>query len=49
MRVEKVKQYARQITNQGHLPTKATCVIDFTDEPVIQCDVPFVKDTYNCK
>ena len=49
MRGEKGKQYARQITNREHLPTKATCVIDFTDEPVIQCDVLVVKDTYNCK
>ena len=38
------KQYVRH-TNQGHLPTKVTLVVDFTDEPVIQCDVPIVENT----
>ena len=28
------RQYVRH-TNQGHLPTKVTPVIDLTDEPVI--------------
>ena len=34
---KKVKQYIRQIkyTNQGHLPTKVTPDIDFTDELVV--------------
>ena len=32
----------RQIiyTNNGHLPTKVIPLIEFTDEPVIQCGVP---------
>ena len=38
-------------TNQGHLPTKVTPVIDLTDEPVIQCDVPVIENSfvYDCK
>ena len=34
---KKVKHYNRQIkyTNQGHLPTKVTPDIDFTDELVV--------------
>ena len=47
------KQHVRQIIyiNQGHLPTKVTSVNDFTDEPVIQCDVPVVKNYFvdDCK
>ena len=38
-------------TNQGHLPTKVTPVIDLTDEPVIQCDVPVIENNFvdDCK
>ena len=45
---EKGKQYVRQIiyTNQGYLPTKVTPAIDFTDKPVIQCNVLVVKNTF---
>ena len=45
----KGKQYVRQIIyiNQGHLLAKVTPVIDFTDKPVIQCDIPVV--TNYCK
>ena len=45
---KKGKQYVRQISyiNHGHLFTKVTPVIDFTDEPVIQCDVPIVENTF---
>lgn len=34
-----------------HLPTKVTPLIDFTDEPVIRCDVPVVESTFvdDCK
>lgn len=42
--------------NQGHLPPKVTPVIDFTDEPEIQCEAPVVEillhlkiDTNYCK
>ena len=44
------RQYVRH-TNQGHLPTKVTPVIDLTDEPVIQCDVPVIKNNFvdDCK
>ena len=35
------RQYVRH-TNQGHLPTKVTLVIDLTDEPVIENN--FVDD-----
>ena len=41
---EKVRQII--YTNQGHLPTKITPVIDFTDEPVIQCDVAVEENTF---
>ena len=39
--------YIRQIIyiNQGHLAAKVTPAIDFTDEPVIQCEVPVVENT----
>ena len=42
---KKGKQYVRQIIhiNQGHLPTKVTPAIYFTDEPIIQCKVPVVE------
>ena len=33
-------------TNQGHLPTKVTHVIDFTDKPDIKYDVPDVENTF---
>ena len=34
-----------------YLPTKVTLLIDFTDEPVIRCDVPVVESTFvdDCK
>ena len=37
--------------NQGHLPTKVTPDIDFTDEPVSQYDFPCVENTFigDCK
>ena len=40
--------YVRQIIyiNQGHLAAKVTPPIDFTDEPVIQCEVPVVEITF---
>ena len=31
--------------NQEHLPPKFTPVIDFTDEPGIQCEAPVVENT----
>ena len=45
---EKRKQYIRKIMyiNQVHLPAEFTPVIDFTDELVIQCDFPVVKNTF---
>ena len=46
---KKRKQYVRQIIyniNQANLPTKVTPVIDFTDEPVIQCEVPVVESNF---
>ena len=45
---KKGKQYVRQIIyiNQGYLPTKVTPVIDFTDEPIIQCEVTVVENTF---
>ena len=50
---KKGKQYVGHIvhTNQGHLPTKVTPDIDFTDKPVIRCDVPVVENTFvnDCK
>ena len=30
----------------GLLSTKFTPDIDFTDEPIVQCDVPIVKNTF---
>ena len=30
----------------GLLSTKFTPDIDFTDEPVVQCDVPIIKNTF---
>ena len=40
--------YVRQIiyTNQGHLSTKVTPVNGFTNEPVIQCNVPVVENNF---
>ena len=35
-------------TNQEHLPTKVTPDINFTDEAVVQYNVPAVEDT-KCK
>ena len=45
---KKGKQYVKQIiyTNQGHLPTKVTPLIEFKDESVIQCNVPIVENTF---
>ena len=45
---KKESKYFGQIlcTIQGHLLRKVTSVIDFTDEPVIQCDVPVVENTF---
>ena len=45
---EKGKQYVRQIIyiNQGHLPSEVTPAIDFTDEPIIQYEVPVVENTF---
>ena len=42
---KKKEQYAGQITytNQGHLLTKVTPNIDFTDEPVTQYGFPVVS------
>ena len=42
---EKGKQFVRQIIyiNQRHLSTKVTPVINFTDKPVIQSEVPLVE------
>ena len=38
-------------TKQGQLLTKVTLPIDFTDEPVIWCDVPVAENTLenDCK
>ena len=45
---EKGKQYIRKIIyiNQVHVPTKVTPAIDFTDEPVIQYNVPVVENIF---
>ena len=45
--LQSLRKKVRQIvyTNQGHLPIKATPVIDFTDEPVIQGNVLAVENT----
>lgn len=47
---KRVKQYVRQ-ANQRYLPTKVNPVIDYTDEPVIWCDIPVVDNTFpdGCK
>ena len=44
------RQYVRH-TNQGHLSTNVTPVIDLTDEPVIQYDVPVIENSFvdDCK
>ena len=44
----KEKQYIRQImyTNQEHLPTKVTPDLDFSDEPIVQYDVPVIENTF---
>ena len=38
-------------TNQRHLRTKVTPDTDFTDEPVVQYDIPVVGNTFvgDCK
>ena len=48
---KKGKQYLIQIIyiNQGHFPSKVSPIIDFTDEPVMQCDVPVVEYTFVCR
>ena len=33
-------------TNQRHLTKTVTPVIEFTDQPVIECDVPVVKKCF---
>ena len=45
---KKGKQYVTQIIyiNQGGLPTKVTLVIDFTNETIIQCEVPVVENNF---
>ena len=49
----KEKQYVRQIkyTNQRHLAKSVTPDIGFTNKPVVQCDVPVVKNSFvdDCK
>ena len=44
----KEKQYIRQImyTNQEHLPTKVAPDLDFSDEPIVQYDVPVIENTF---
>ena len=42
---DKKTKYVRH-TNQGHLSTKVTPAADFTDEPVIRCDVPVVENNF---
>ena len=34
------------IPPRGHLPTKVNLAVDFTNEPIIQYDVPVVENTY---
>ena len=43
-----VKQYVWQIryTSQGHLPPKIISDIDYTDESVVQFNVPVVENTF---
>ena len=45
---KKGKQYVTQIIyiNQGGLPTKVTLFIDFTNETIIQCEVPVVENNF---
>ena len=45
---KKETQYVRQIIyiNEGHYPTKVTPVINFTVEPIIQCEVTVVENTF---
>ena len=33
-------------TNYGNLQIKVTIVIDLTDQPVIQYDIPIVQNTF---
>ena len=33
---------------RGAFPYKVTPDIDFTDEAIVQCDVPFVKMLFSC-
>ena len=42
------KKFVRQIisANQRHFLTNVTPAIDFTDESVLQCDVPVVENTF---
>ena len=43
-----VKQYVWQIkyTSQGYLPPKIISDIDYTDESVVQFNVPVVENTF---
>ena len=38
-----VPKYGRLMLPSGTFPDKVTPDIDFTDEAVVQCDVPVVK------
>ena len=33
-------------TNQEHLLTKVTPDLDFSDEPIVQYDVPVIENTF---
>ena len=45
---QKKKNILKNIyTDEGHLPTKVTPVIDFTDERVVQYHVSVVKNTFD--
>ena len=41
----------RKTMSEGNLQIKVTPFIDFTDEPVIQCDIPIGQNTFvgDCK
>ena len=46
LRKKKNNMSDKSYTTQGHLPMKVAPDIGFRDEPVIQCDVPVVKNTF---
>ena len=46
LRKKKNNMSDKSYTTQGYLPIKVAPDIGFRDEPVIQCDVPVVKNAF---